>query len=448
MASSYLRRPSPPIPASDLARRLPELEGFELIGQGGMGAVYRARHRRLDRAVAVKVLDASLQDDEAFAERFAREARTLAKLDHPNVVRVYDFGHRDGLYYLVMELVEGVNLRQLMEARKLEPAEALAMVPSLCGALQYAHDKGIVHRDIKPENILISREGTVKIADFGLAKIAGMPHSPSLTLSLQVMGTPNYMAPEQIEHPADVDHRADIFALGVVFYELLTGELPIGRFPPPSKKVAIDLRLDEVVLRTLEKEPSLRYQQARELGSDVESLSDPELAPPAPEPRAPSAPRGQGYEYRSARTFFGLPLVHIAFSRDPDGRRMRLANGIIAIGDMAIGGVAVGGFSFGGIAFGGISVGLVSFGGIALGLLTALGGLALGGLSAGPLAFGLIARGIVDLALFSLTEPGQMRATFITWLIASAGATAGIAAVIYAWLQAVRSPNPTRSTEP
>ena len=437
----------PPLPAEDLARRLPELEQFELIGQGGMGAVYRAVHRRLDRPVAVKVLSAALREDPAFGERFTREARTLAKLDHPNVVRVYDFGNREGLYYLIMEWVDGVNLRQMIEVGGLEPREALAMVPHICEGLQYAHDQGVVHRDIKPENILVDRSGRIKIADFGLAKLSDAKGQP-LTQPRQVMGTPNYMAPEQIEHPGQVDHRADIFALGVVFYELLTGELPLGRFPLPSKKVQVDVRFDEVVLRTLEKEPSLRYQQAKELQTDVESLSKSELRAEQPaelpaklpaEPETPASEGTAGYEYRSSRTLFGLPLVHIAFSGDSSGKSLRLANGIIAIGDMAIGGVAIGTFCVGAIAFGGFSFGLVSFGGIVLGLFTALGGVAIGGFATGGFAVGLVAQGALDIGLFTLYTPTLL----LGWMTQTLGFTLGAVAAGYAWYQAVRSRSTT-----
>ncbi|MCX5677435.1 MAG: protein kinase, partial [Planctomycetota bacterium] len=144
----------------------------------------------------------------------------------------------------------------------------------ICEALQYAHEEGIVHRDIKPENILLDKKGRVKIADFGLAKLLGRgPADFTLTQPQQVMGTPHYMAPEQLEHPAEVDQRADIYSLGVVFYEMLTGELPLGRFAPPSQKVQVDVRLDEVVLKTLEKEPGRRYQQASQVRTDVETIA-------------------------------------------------------------------------------------------------------------------------------------------------------------------------------
>ena len=146
-------------------------------------------------------------------------------------------------------------------------------------ALQYAHDQGIVHRDIKPENILLDKQGRVKIADFGIAKILGREGKDStLTEGKQVIGTPHYMAPEQVEKPQTVDHRADIYSLGVVFYEMLTGELPLGRFAPPSRKAQIDVRLDEVVLHTLEKEPERRYQHASQVRTDVETIAG--TAPP------------------------------------------------------------------------------------------------------------------------------------------------------------------------
>jgi capsular polysaccharide biosynthesis protein len=233
--------------------------------------------------------------DPSFAERFTREAKALAKLLHPNIVALFEFGQADGIYYLLMEFVDGVSLGQLLRASRVSAREALAIVPQICDALQYAHDQGIVHRDIKPENILLDRRGRVKVADFGLAKlvksdapltpalspsdgerVAAKPaegKAPMLTGVGKIMGTPNYMAPEQVEHPGEVDHRADIYALGVVFYQMLTGELPGKRIEAPSKKVQIDVRLDEVVLRALEKDPGRRYSQASVLKTQVETIA-------------------------------------------------------------------------------------------------------------------------------------------------------------------------------
>jgi serine/threonine protein kinase len=263
----------PPAPA-DLAPRFPQLEILELIGAGGMGAVYKARQPALDRAVALKILPPEVGAIPGFAERFTREAQALAKLSHQHIVTVYDFGVADGLYFFVMEFVDGSNLRQLIKAGKLRPAEALAIVPQICEALQFAHDEGIVHRDIKPENILVDKRGRVKIADFGLARLLGKEGPEvSLTGTHDVLGTIRYMAPEQFEGSRAVDHRADIYSLGVVFYEMLTGQVPAGHFDPPSKKVQIDVRLDEVVLRALAREPERRYQQAGHVKTDVVQIS-------------------------------------------------------------------------------------------------------------------------------------------------------------------------------
>ena len=271
-----------PPTVAELANVIPQIEILELLAKGGMGAVYKGRQKSLDRLVAVKILPPD-NHDAAFAERFTREARALAKLNHPNIVAIHDFGNANGLFYFVMEYVEGANLRHLLKEKAFAAKDALAIVPQLCDALQFAHDEGIVHRDIKPENILIDKKGRVKIADFGLAKLLGHEHiDDNLTATHQVMGTIKYMAPEQMEGAKDIDHRADIYSLGVVFYELLTGELPLGRFAPPSKKVLIDVRLDEIVLRALEKEPNLRYQHAEDVKTEVESVvRSPYQAPPA-----------------------------------------------------------------------------------------------------------------------------------------------------------------------
>lgn len=283
--------PTEALPIEEVARLFPQLEIIELLGKGGMGAVYKARQPALDRFVALKILPRQAGQDGPFAERFNREARALARLNHPAIVGVHDFGQTDGVPWFLMEFVDGVNLRQLERTRRLPPREALQLIPQICDALQYAHDQGVVHRDIKPENVLVDRKGRVKIADFGLARILG-PDTPDLRLTGegQVMGTPHYMAPEQVEHPLEVDHRADIYALGVVFYEMLTGELPLGKFQPPSRRVPIDLRLDEVVLRTLEKEPSLRYQHASEVKTDVETISRSPAPPVTPTGSAAPGP--------------------------------------------------------------------------------------------------------------------------------------------------------------
>lgn len=293
---------------ADLAQHFPQLEILELLGRGGMGAVYKARQKNLDRMIALKVIPPEAAKDPAFAERFAREARALARLNHPSIVTVYDFGQIGDVYYLLMEYVDGVNLRHALRASRLAPQEALAIVPQICDALQYAHDQGVVHRDIKPENVLLDRSGRVKIADFGLAKLLGKgPDDFTLTSTQQVMGTPRYMAPEQIERPSTVDHRADIYSLGVVLYEMLTGELPLGRFEPPSHKVQVDVRIDQVVLRTLEKEPERRYQRASQVKTELASAASwPTSAASLPQPAWQTPPPAT--KQASSHVPGGVPL--------------------------------------------------------------------------------------------------------------------------------------------
>ena len=279
--------PFQPPTVEEVAKLFPQLEILAFIGKGGMGAVYKARQPELDRFVALKILPPQAASGPGFAERFNREARALARLSHPNIVAVHEFGQVNGLPFFVMEFVDGLNLRQLERTRKLSAREALQIVPQICEALQFAHDEGIVHRDIKPENILLDKKGRVKIADFGIAKLMGRETEADLTDTKGVIGTPNYMAPEQVEKPETVDHRADIFALGVVFYEMLTGELPLGKFAPPSSgRVEVDVRLDEVVLRALEKEPERRYQHASQVKTAVETIASAGAAASAPPPDA------------------------------------------------------------------------------------------------------------------------------------------------------------------
>ncbi len=294
---------SPPPAREQVAAAFPQLEILDLIGAGGMGHVFKARQPKLDRLVALKLLPQSLAADPAFAGRFEREGRILARLSHSNIVTVHDFGFvpvpstfnlqpstsGSGFYYLLMEFVDGVNLRQAMRAGRFTPMQALDVVPKICEALQFAHEQGILHRDIKPENILLDAKGRVKLVDFGIAKLVDdgrteLPHgldaeaahhrgSATLTSATAALGTPSYMAPEQRDRPADVDHRADIYSLGVVFYEMLTGELPVGKFAPPSAKSASDPRVDEVVLRALEQQRERRQQSAGEVKTQVETIA-------------------------------------------------------------------------------------------------------------------------------------------------------------------------------
>jgi serine/threonine protein kinase len=333
----------PPAPA-DIAKNFPQLEILDCLGRGGMGVVYKARQPKLNRLVALKILAPEKGADPKFAERFLREAQALARLSHPNIVTVHDFGEADGMFYLLMEFVDGLTLRQMMREGRMKPETALTIVPRICEALQFAHEQGVVHRDIKPENVLLDKQGRVKIADFGIAKIvaeagrAGSPlpaeaaqpeggaHGvtrPTVHLTQdQVLGTPHYMAPEQVEHPQTVDHRADIYSLGVVFYEMLTGELPLGKFQPPSKKVQVDVRLDEVVLHALEKEPERRYQHVSEVKSDVETIATTPLSSSSGRQSAPSedqsrltsaaAPQARGFREKAAFFFIAATCFLVA----------------------------------------------------------------------------------------------------------------------------------------
>ena len=283
-----------PDPA-DMEGEFPDMEILELIGQGGMGAVYKARQRSLDRLTAIKVFPRGLAGDPSFTERFRQEARVLARLSHPHIVAAYEFGQSDRYCYFVMEFVDGITLRQVLARKQIPPVEALAIARQICEALAFAHDKGIVHRDIKPGNILlegnpdgpVSQSGRVRVADFGLAKLLeGGALDFSLTASEHRLGTVHYMAPEQVESPDHVDHRADIYAVGVVLYEMLTGKLPLGRFPEPSQQADVGPEIDALVLRCLEKSPGNRFQTARELQEAlVEQLPAAALPRPAYRPR-------------------------------------------------------------------------------------------------------------------------------------------------------------------
>lgn len=254
----------PPTP-EELKGLLPHHEIIRLIGRGGMGAVYEARQTVLDRRVAIKLLPAELGANEAFAERFRREAQTMARLRHPNILSVFEFGQdaADHLYFS-MEYVEGGDLGARMKRGPLSPLEALRLVKELCAALEVAHAHGVIHRDIKPSNILLTADGTVKVADFGIAVLGDRP-ADRLTHTGLAVGTMEYAAPEQAAGTA-VDPRSDLYSVGVVCYELLTGKLPRGIFDPPSKvNAAVSPAVDPVVHTAMQSDPDRRYQTATEL---------------------------------------------------------------------------------------------------------------------------------------------------------------------------------------
>ena len=253
----------------ELSDLFPELEIEELLGTGGMGCVFRARQKKLDRVVAIKILPRELASDDLFAERFAREARAMARLNHPNIVSIYDFGQAGDMYYLSMEYMDGMNLRELIDAKALDPHEAMGVFAQVCNALSYAHAEGVIHRDIKPENILFNKQGHVALADFGLARLAMDTNAEiSITQTRQAMGTLNYMAPEQYENPKTVDHRADIYALGVLLYELMTGKVPRGSFPSVESICPTGPKVDHMINQALQVAPDDRYASVESMLND------------------------------------------------------------------------------------------------------------------------------------------------------------------------------------
>lgn len=271
---------SPP-PAGDPRRRIKQFELQSILGHGGFGIVWRARDKRLQRDVAIKV---PRPDRLALSDRamFLREARAAAKLHHPNIIAIHEVGEHESEIYIVTELVEGVSLKTWLETQKLSPSDAANLIAKLATAAQHAHDQRIVHRDLKPANVLIDKRGEPHVADFGLAKRDS--GEESLSIAGQLMGTPAYMAPEQArgDH-AQIDARTDVYALGAIFYELLTGLRPFRAemsilleqvqhtLPPAPRQIKPEIpkELEAICLKCLAKDPSKRYPTAAALAEDL-----------------------------------------------------------------------------------------------------------------------------------------------------------------------------------
>lgn len=266
---------------------------LELLGRGGMGEVYSAEDLKLRRRVALKVLPAEMARNQERRRRFEREAQAIAALNHPGIVTIYSVEHENGTSFLTMELVDGKTLDRVVPPGGLAPAEFLRIAVPLADALHAAHESGILHRDLKPTNVMVTKDGRIKVLDFGLAKLAQptpatalSPQGPLTTSSGQIVGTLCYMAPEQAEG-RPLDRRADIFGLGVLLYELAAGIRPFGGesnvavltsllrdTPRPITDVRRDFPpgLAPIIQRCLEKDPALRYQTAAELRADLETL--------------------------------------------------------------------------------------------------------------------------------------------------------------------------------
>ncbi len=258
-----------------LQRALPQYEISGFIARGGMGAVYRGTQKALRRTVAIKVLPPGIDDgDRQFAARFQQEAQTLARLTHPNIVGIHEAGETtDGLLYLVMEFIDGTDVGQLIASEGVvEPLRAIQITSAVCEALAFAHGEGIIHRDIKPSNIMLDTKGRVKVADFGLAKAGTLDRAPHSGTDL-AMGTPDFVAPEALIRGMKVDQRADIYAVGVMLYQMLTGQIPRGRFASPSSVVPqVDKRLDAVVDKALQPDREQRYGTAKEIRQDLNTI--------------------------------------------------------------------------------------------------------------------------------------------------------------------------------
>lgn len=271
----------------------------QLIGEGGMGNVYEAKHLHIGLPVAIKILHQKLTKDSTAVERFRREARSARTIDHPNAVRVLDFGITlDNILYLVMELIDGISLQKILEKETtLSASRAINLMKQVCLAVDAAHKKSIIHRDLKPDNILIINAGTdlesVKVIDFSIAKITQSTVDPNITVDGLAVGTPQYISPEQAQGDKDLNHRADIYSLGCILYQMLTGKVPfqgkttamtlmqhIQMPPKPLREInpEIPVALEQVVLKALAKNPSARHQSAALLANDLQlSLSSPQL---------------------------------------------------------------------------------------------------------------------------------------------------------------------------
>ena len=271
-----------------------------LLGAGGMGQVYRAHDPRLEREVAIKVMAATLAQESGYLERFRREARAVAQLNHPNIVQVYDFGEQSNLTYLVMPLISGGTLRDYLAKRgALSLDEALPIIEQVAGALQYAHERGIIHRDVKPANILLSDDGRALLSDFGIVRLVQRDDAAAtLTRVGAFVGSPEYAAPEMILGQS-LDHRVDVYALGVMLYQMLAGRLPFAgptpvslmmmqaQQPPPAPRslnAAISPAVEAVILKALAKAPAERYQSAAELLAALRAVRGASLAPTAYSP--------------------------------------------------------------------------------------------------------------------------------------------------------------------
>lgn len=319
-----------------MAHLLPQYDLWEMLGHGGMGAVYKARQISLERWVAVKILPPEMagEEEDQFIERFKNEARTMARMNHPAIVSVYDFGETaDGQLYFVMEYVNGTDVAKMIASQgRLPPEYALAITAHVCDALHYAHTHGVIHRDIKPANILINMEGQVKVADFGLARMEDPSQSGGLTRTGVAMGTPDFVAPEALVIGTHVDGRADLYAIGVMLYNMLTGEVPRGLWMMPSIKLpGLDRRFDGIIARALQTDREMRYQTAQQVRQDLDLIASTPLLQ-VQETDPPHAQPSSGTDSDSALQ------AHASNSARPTKRSSLIGPIIASAATIAIGG--------------------------------------------------------------------------------------------------------------
>lgn len=249
----------------EVKKLFPSYEVLGLIACGGMGAVYHGIQTSLDRPVAIKILPREFSQDAEFRAGFESEAKAMAKLNHPNLIGVYDFGEAGGMLFIVMEFVAGKSLHNATHGCAVEQADALAIVIGVCHGLAHAHEYGILHRDIKPSNILLDTQNNPKIGDFGLARAL----EREIQEGEQIFGTPGYTAPEVLQPPFTIDQRADIFSVGVMLHEMLTGHLPDADPRPTSQIIGCNFRIDAVIQRATQADPTKRYTSVMELAREL-----------------------------------------------------------------------------------------------------------------------------------------------------------------------------------
>jgi serine/threonine protein kinase len=315
--SSYQAMSDHPMPSAfvapepaDLAPLFPGYEIEGLIATGGMGAVYGAVQKSLERAVAIKILPQEFTQDQAFHSRFEAEAKAMARLNHPNLIGVYDFGEVAGMLYIIMEYVPGQSLHHSAHGIAIDPTEVIRLVTGICHGLAHAHENGIIHRDIKPSNILLDLNANPKIGDFGLAR----PADRQIQAGEEIFGTPNYTAPEVLSSPSSVDQRADIFSVGVMLHELLTGRLPAEDHRTASAISMCDPRFDAVIRRATDPLPDRRYASALDIINELHLIATtvgPKVLRTVPAVAKPHVRRGKVKSPRRTRKSSTGPIVVI-----------------------------------------------------------------------------------------------------------------------------------------